>query len=193
MQLIIISGQIGSGKTTISKLFRNKGYKHIDSDILAKSLIKKNKVLQERIKGAFNDLVNTSQISVSMIKNILCKSKENKDIINSIVHPIFYNTLNNMLKDYKNDNLVIEVPLIETLANIKYDFTTIVLDTNLSNRTKRYLKKGNSELYFFKKIDSYQKSREFYINNADHIISNNDTMEQLEERFNDLYSILKNE
>ncbi len=193
MQLIIISGQIGSGKTTISKLFRNKGYKHIDSDILAKSLIKKNKVLQERIKGAFNDLVNTSQISVSMIKNILCKSKENKDIINSIVHPIFYNTLNNMLKDYKNDNIVIEVPLIETLANIKYDFTTIVLDTNLSNRTKRYLKKGNSELYFFKKIDSYQKSREFYINNADHIISNNDTMEQLEERFNDLYSILKNE
>ena len=193
MQLIIISGQIGSGKTTISKLFRNKGYKHIDSDILAKSLIKKNKVLQERIKEAFNDLVNTSQISISMIKNILCKSKENKDIINSIVHPIFYNTLNNMLKDYKNDNIVIEVPLIETLANIKYNFTTIVLDTNLSNRTKRYLKKGNSELYFFKKIDSYQKSREFYINNADHIISNNDTMEQLEERFNDLYSILKNE
>ena len=107
MQLIIISGQIGSGKTTISKLFRNKGYKHIDSDILAKSLIKKNKVLQERIKEAFNDLVNTSQISISMIKNILCKSKENKDIINSIVHPIFYNTLNNMLKDYKNDNIVI--------------------------------------------------------------------------------------
>ena len=38
-----------------------------------------------------------------------------------------------------------------------------------------------------------QKSREFYINNADYIITNNDTIDNLKERFNNLYKTLNDE
>ena len=42
MQLIIISGKIGAGKSTLSKCFQRKGYHYINSDMFAKELIASN-------------------------------------------------------------------------------------------------------------------------------------------------------
>ena len=194
MQLIIISGQIGSGKTTISKLFHDKGYKLIDSDSLAKKLIKENKDIKNKINEIFNNYSSSvTELSLSDIKRIICKSKENKDMINSIIHPIFYYTLNKTLEDHKMDKVVVEIPLIETLSNIKHSFITIVIDADQDVRMRRYLEKKIDELEFFERMTEYQKSRDFYINNADHIITNNDTIEKLKVRFNNLYKTLNDE
>ena len=194
MQLIIISGQIGSGKTTISQLFHHKGYELIDSDSLAKKLIKGNKVIKNKINEIFNNhSSDTIEPSTSDIKNIICESKKNKDIINNIVHPIFYNTLNEILDNHKKNKIVVEIPLIETLPNIKKSFITIVIDADQSIRMKRYLDKKGNELEFFTRMSEYQKSREFYINNADYVITNNDTIDNLKERSNNRYKTLNDE
>ena len=194
MQLIIISGQIGSGKTTISQLFHDKGYVLIDSDSLAKKIIKENKIIKNKIHEIFNNhSSNLIELSISSIKNIICESKTNKDIINNIIHPIFYNTLNKILESHKKEKVVVEIPLIETLSNIKNSFITVVVDADQDVRMRRYLDKKNDELEFFTRMTEYQKSRDFYINNADHIITNNDTIDKLKERFNNLYKTLNDE
>tara|TARA_Y100000996_G_C22361799_1_gene577226 strand:- start:140 stop:724 length:585 start_codon:yes stop_codon:yes gene_type:complete len=194
MQLIIISGQIGSGKTTISKLFHNKGYKLIDSDNLAKSIIQENEYVKKKINDVFKtDLSNKKYLSISSIRTQICKSKKNKEIIDGIVHPIFYNALNAILENNKEKQIVVEIPLIETLSNINYPFITVVVDSKLDIRMHRYEEKKSDDLDFFTIMNKYQKSRDYYINKADHIISNNDTIKKLKEEFNNLYNTLKNE
>ena len=56
MQLIIISGKIGSGKSTLSKYFQKKGYHYINSDILAKDIIQNNKYIIDKLNKKFDIL-----------------------------------------------------------------------------------------------------------------------------------------
>ncbi len=192
MRLIIISGKIGSGKSTLSKCFEKKGYHYIDSDKLAKDLILNSKPIRDKLVNEFDILKKENIISLKKLKILFLSSKDNKNKINSIIHPFFYKKLNILVKSYKN-KIVIELPLIETRNNIMSKFEIVTLETKLNIRKKRYLDKMPSKTEDFMILNRYQKSYTYYKNSSDYVISNNDTMELLKMRFNKLYSKFKNE
>ena len=113
MQLIIISGKIGSGKSTLSKCFQRKGYHYINSDSFAKNIIQNNKFIIDKLNKEFDILNNEKKISLKDLKNILLSSEENRNKIDSIVHPFFYKELNLTYKS-NHKKIVLELPLIET-------------------------------------------------------------------------------
>jgi len=191
MQLIIISGKIGSGKSTLSRYFQKKGYHYINSDILAKNIIQNNKYIIDKLNKEFNILDNEKIISLKKLKIILLSSEENKDKINSIIHPSFYKALNFILGKSSNNKIVLELPLIETYGNIKYNLKIVTVKTKLKIRKQRYLVKPNSKAKDFIILNKYQKSSEYYEKYSDYVISNNDTIEILQTRFNKLYSEFK--
>ena len=191
MQLIIISGKIGSGKSTLSRYFQKKGYHYINSDILAKNIIQNNKYIIDKLNKEFNILDNEEIISLKKLKIILLSSEENKDKINSIIHPSFYKALNLILEKSSNNKIVLELPLIETYGNIKYNLKIVTVKTKLKIRKQRYLVKPNSKAKDFIILNKYQKSSEYYEKYSDYVISNNDTIEILQTRFNKLYSEFK--
>ena len=45
--IIGITGGIGSGKTTVSEILRNKGYFVIDADTIAKEILNSTEILKE--------------------------------------------------------------------------------------------------------------------------------------------------
>ena len=191
MQLIIISGKIGSGKSTLSKYFQKKGYYYINSDNLAKDIILNNKFIIDKLNQEFDILNDKKIIFLEHLKNIFLLSGENKDKINAIVHPFFYKELNLMLGKSSNSKIVLELPLIETSNNIKYDFKTITIKAKLKIRKQRYLAKSNSKAEDFIILNKYQKSSKYYEKYSDYVISNNDTIEILQTKFNKLYSKFK--
>jgi len=191
MQLIIISGKIGSGKSTLSKYFQKKGYYYINSDSLAKDIILNNKFIIDKLKQEFDILNDKKIISLKYLKNIFLLSEKNKDKINAIVHPFFYKELNLILGKSSNSKIVLELPLIETSNNIKYDFKTITIKAKLKIRKQRYLAKSNSKAEDFIILNKYQKSSKYYEKYSDYAISNNDTIEILQTKFNKLYSKFK--
>ena len=62
------------------------------------------------------------------------------------------------------------------------------MDCSFNNRLKRVLKKNKLSEIEFTRINKIQKNRSFYINNSDYIISNNDTIDTLNKRFEELYT-----
>ena len=192
MQLILISGKIGSGKSTISKCLQKKGYSYINSDVLAKDLILNHISLKRKLQKEFSILKDRNVILLNELKLIFLSSKDYAARINHIIHPIFFKELNVLLNKSK-DQVVLELPLIETMNNINKNFISITLNTKLDIRKKRYLQREKSEIKNFMVLNSYQKSSIYYKNSSDYVISNNDTMELLKIRFNKLYNKLKNE
>ena len=190
MQLIIISGKIGSGKSTLSKYFQKKSYRYISSDILAKNIIQNNRYIADKLYKEFNILDNAKKVSLKKLKIIFLSSKESKDKINSIIHPFFYKELNLILGKSSN-NIVLELPLIETSNYIKYNSKIVTIKTKLKIRKQRYLAKSITKAEDFKILNKYQKSSEYYEKYSDYVISNNDTIAILKIRFNKLYSKLK--
>ena len=71
MQLIIISGKIGSGKSTLSKCFQKKDYHYISSDILAKNIIQNNRNIIDKLNKEFNVLDSKEIISLKKLKTII--------------------------------------------------------------------------------------------------------------------------
>lgn len=189
MQLIIISGKIGSGKSTLSEFFKEKGFGYINSDNLAKEVISKNQSITKQLKIKFSNLNKFNTISSNHLKDILLTSIESKNIINKIIHPVFFKELNESIKDLKKDT-IIELPLIETIKDIIFKYKVISVDTKLFLRKQRYLNKTGNNDKVFMRLNSYQKSNNFYKINSDYVISNNDNIESLYERFNKLYSEL---
>ena len=83
------------------------------------------------------------------------------------------------------------MPLIETRNNIKFNFIIVSIKTSLKIREKRYLSQSESKSEDFIILNKYQKSSEYYEKYSDYVISNNDTMEILQIKFNELYSKFK--
>jgi len=191
MQLIIISGKIGSGKSTLSKCFQKKDYHYISSDILAKNIIQNNRNIIDKLNKEFNVLDSKEIISLKKLKTIFLSSEEEKKKINSIIHPFFYEELNLMLGKSNSSKVVLELPLIETYRDIKYNAKIVTVKTKLEIRKKRYLIKAGSKEKDFLILNRYQKSSEYYEKYSDYVISNNDTIEILQTKFSKLYSELK--
>ena len=194
MKLIIISGKIGSGKSTLCRLFQEKGYLIIYSDLIAKKLIADSREIQDKLIKYFDtDVVDNGAISLNKLRSILCMSRKNKEIIDSIVHPIFFKELHRILQISSNNKIVVEIPLIETCKSIEVEYTLVFVNTNKEVRESRYLINNEDDRDIFNQLDSYQTNSSSSMKIADHIITNNDTMDELVLKFNQLYENLNYE
>ena len=62
-----------------------------------------------------------------------------------------------------------------------------MVTTSRDIRLSRYLKNINNNKDTFDKINLLQKSQAYYEKNCDYLISNNGTIEELNNKFNKLY------
>lgn len=107
---IVVTGTIGSGKTTVCKFIKELGADYISSDEVAKDLIK-NDPRVKRLIEYFLPHYGSKEFTLEIFKNPYKRA-----ILNSIVHPFVLA----YLREYKSrndNNKVIEIPLfIETSA-----------------------------------------------------------------------------
>lgn len=194
MPLILISGLIGSGKSTLSKFFKTKGYHCLNSDKIVKNLIKDDQKIKNKLFKLFGkSIFIEKRIAIKKLRKKLIESKSNKIKIDKVLHPIFFKKINQYLKDNNKKKVIIEIPLIETCVNIKYPYKIITVDTFLKIRIERFLKKSNESKASFVKLNSLQKERKFYLNNSDYVLNNNDSIRIFKVKFNKLYRVLYND
>lgn len=83
-----ITGGIGSGKSTISKIFEVLGIPVYYADDTSKRLLNENEELKERIKSAFGkESYINEQLNRTYISSIVFNNTEKLELLNSIVHP----------------------------------------------------------------------------------------------------------
>ena len=193
MKPIVISGKIGSGKSTVCKLFEDHGYMAINSDMMAKDLIRTNEVIKKSLIESFGvDITHKDYISLKKLRSILCSSEENKRIIDAIVHPVFYRELNIVISSNK-DKLVIEIPLIETCHHIDADYTLVYIETDKDIRKHRFLEKKDTDENIFESLNDLQKIKDSSSIDHKYTVFNNGSLNDLEDSFNKLYEELNNE
>jgi dephospho-CoA kinase len=92
MTSIGITGIIGSGKSMLSQVFRSMDIPVYDADSKAKSLM--NSSLQIRdslIKEFGNETYINEKINKEYLRNVVFGDEKNRQIVNSIVHPVVKN------------------------------------------------------------------------------------------------------
>ncbi len=167
---IAILGDIGAGKTFVSKLF---GFPVFNADKEVKKIYKSNKKCFNKLKKKFPNKQITYPINKKVLIDIIIEKKQNLKIINEIVHPIVRGKMKSFLKKNKNKKaIVLDIPLyLENKLNKKRDYLIFVNAKTGDINKKISRRKTSNKL--IKLLKRFQMSNKIKRKKADFIINNN--------------------
>lgn len=89
VKIIGLTGGIGSGKTTVARVFHSMGVPVFDADSEAKALYDTDSKLNEQIKLHFgNDLFENGNLNKRLLAQKVFDDENNLKRLNSIIHPL---------------------------------------------------------------------------------------------------------
>ena len=140
---ICVVGEIGSGKTYVSRLFAGNKYPLFNADEEVSKIYSTNKKVFNKLKKIFPRLLTTFPINKLELTKIVLSSINNLKKIIKIVHPEVRKKMNLFLKKNKSKKVVIlDIPLLlENKLNQETDVIIFVeankklLQKNLEKRT----------------------------------------------------------
>lgn len=115
-KIIGLTGGIASGKSTVSSLLINKGYKVIDADILAREVVEKDKPAYKSIVEYFgeNILMDDKSLNRSALGELVFSDDKLLQTLNGIVHPYIFEEIQKNIYEASNDNdiIFVDIPLL---------------------------------------------------------------------------------
>lgn len=168
---IAITGGIGSGKSYIASYIESKGYKVIDTDIIARELMKKGNSNYQNIVNSFGtDILDYSgEIDRGKLRDIVFHDNNKRQLLNRITHP---NIMKRALEESAGSEIYfIEVPLLfeESLeSNFNQSW---VVDCSENTQIMRVLERSSLSKEEVLDIIRCQMPRKERIKKADVIIN----------------------
>ena len=188
--IIGITGSIGSGKTTVAKLFSRHWFNRIDADGIAHDLMKRNSAVYKRIVNEFGkEILNkVRKIERKKLGDLVFDDKNKLKKLNSITHPIIINEIKNQIKKIQKKcrektKIIIDAPLLlETKAKNLVDKVVVVKCSkeNVLKRNKSFSKQQ------IERILNAQMPLEEKLKYAHFVIDNDRDLRHLENQVKDI-------
>ena len=168
-----LTGGIGSGKTTVSKVFADKNFKIFNSDDIAKNIIKTDIEIKKSIINFFGSKsFNGSDFNSIYISEVIFSDPKKLDLLNSIVHPKVFEKFKKFVKkNLKSKILVESAILFESNFYNLMDYN-ILLKSPKIERINRIINRDNLSRKKIEKIMNVQWSDKKKINLATFVIEN---------------------
>ena len=172
-----ITGGIGSGKTTVCKIFSLLGVPVYNADSAAKDIINSDKQLVSELKKAFGKKIYNKRNKVikNLFAEIIFGNKGNLQRANSLIHPAVRKDFASWLKKNSSAPYVIKEAaiLFESGAHSGLDYViTVTAPEKL--RIKRVMIRDGKDEKHVKSIMQNQMSEKKKKSNSDFIIVNDD-------------------
>lgn len=176
MLKIGITGGIGSGKTTVCRLFELLGVSVYYADIRAKMLMQIDEDLMEGIRAAFGrDVYDGHILNRSLLGSIVFNDAEQLQRLNGLVHPAVFRDFDKWSTEQKGLYVLKEAAILFESGSAKDCAYTILVKSPLDLRVSRIMKRdGLSKEDIMKRIDK-QMSDEEKEKLASFIIVNDET------------------
>jgi dephospho-CoA kinase len=178
MLKIGITGNIGSGKTTVSKVFEVLGIPVFNADDAAKSVMVTDDELINGIKSAFGEIsyFKDGTLNRKHISEIVFNDKKQLAKLNSVVHPATFRAFNAWVKTISGVPYVLkEAALLFESDSYKLCDYTIMVQAPLETRLKRVMQRDGVTRDEVEKREANQFPEEKKAKLADYIIVNDDT------------------
>ena len=165
--LIGITGGMGSGKSTVSKILRHLNYKVYNSDVRGKELIGEVKSIRDQLESIFGDeIFNNNKLDAKALSRKVFKDDSSLQKINSIVHPEVEKDFNSWVASNPNDKYLFkESALLFETGAFRHLDKTILISADKDLRINRVLErdvdrsKKEIENIISKQIDEDEASK----------------------------------
>jgi dephospho-CoA kinase len=185
-----LTGGIGCGKSTVSRLFEQLGAPILDADEVSHQLVQIGQPALETIRCVFGSemLLENGALNRVGLKNLIFENLLAKKQLEAILHPLIFQEISNQIAVLTASYCIVSVPLLfethsESLVN-----RILVVNCDVETQIERVTKRDNLPLKQIQSILAIQVSAAFRQNHADDIIENSKNNTTLAEQVKKLHN-----
>jgi dephospho-CoA kinase len=191
MLKIGLTGGIGCGKTTVARLFAELGSPVIDADQIAHELVAKGQPALKQIDQQFDaGILNPDgSLNRSRLREIIFSDPAQKQKLESILHPLVYQSIQAELERLNAPYCIIAIPLLFETNMTHFVDRVLVVDCPVETQIARVRKRDQLSLERIRSIIDSQVSRDVRKSHADDLIDNSESDYRLAEQVKKLHNL----
>ena len=187
--IVGLTGGIGSGKTAVSDLFHDLGITIVDADLASRVVVEKGREELSKIAEHFGeDILNSSgELDRAKLREVIFKSEEEKLWLESLLHPAIASQIQKELDLSESPYTILVSPLLLETDQKNFCSTVLVVDVPVEIQIERTSKRDNVSEGQIKSIIASQLDRDSRLEQADEVILNDGSIQDLESKVQELH------
>ncbi len=191
MLKIGLTGGIGSGKTTVCRLFTDLGVPLIDADVIARQLVEPGQPGLTKLADTFgNAFLNPDgTLNRALLRQRAFSDSVTRQQLDEIMHPLVYAQITDILDTLSAVYCIIAVPLLIETKKTGFVDRVLVVDCPFETQLERILYRDKVSREQAEAIISIQASRQQRLERADDVIDNSSAPSNLAEQVKRLHNL----
>ena len=175
--VIGLTGQTGAGKTTVCKVFEEKGFGIINADLVSRKVVEKGSACLGELAAAFGNgiLLPDGTLHRKKLGSIVFTHREKLTLLNSIIYPYITEEIKKeiaALAAEGREYILLDAPTLFESATDSLCQVIVAVTAEESLRLERIMRRDGISREMAKARMASQHSEEFFGNNSDFVISN---------------------
>ena len=188
--VIGLTGGIGTGKSTVSQILKDRGFSVIDLDVISHEVIEFSSVVEKIVQNFGREVLDEDEagnctISREKLGKIIFANKEKRLALNSIMHPEILKVMHKKIlecKSEKNKIIFVEVQLLfEVQWEKEFDYILLVA-AKRDMQVRRVLERDKRSEEEAWNIINSQMSLDEKREKSDFVIENDGNMDDLNKK-----------
>ncbi len=182
MKVVGLTGGIGSGKSTVARLFAEHGVHWVDADDVAREVVEPGTPALEAIARHFGDqiLLDTGALNRAELRTLIFQDANEKKWLEQLLHPLIREAILEQLhpSDYHLPYTLLVSPLLLETDQHELVDRVVVIDVPVEDQVERTVSRDTNTEEQVQRIIDAQMPRDERLKKADHVIDNASGLEQ---------------
>ncbi len=180
--VIGITGNSGTGKSEIAKLLAEKiNAEIINADLVAKKLSEPGNIYNKKIIELFGkEIIENEKINRKKLADIVYNNSQKRELLNNLTYVYVGNEIKQMVELIKNQNVIIDAPLLFECGLDKICDFTIAVFADKKTKIERICKRDGIDESTAKSRLAIQHGIEYYRTHADYLMGNNGNFNEID-------------
>lgn len=184
-----LTGGIGSGKSTVARLFAVKGIPVIDADVITRKLVEPGQEALKEILAALGKefISENGQLDRARLREAIFKNENTRKRLETILHPRVAEVITKEVANLDSAYSIIVIPLLFEAAQERLVDRVLVVDTPEQLQIDRVMARDHMDAEKVSQIMASQLDRKSRLTCADDVIVNDEDETALQDHVNRLH------
>ena len=197
MKIVGLTGGIGSGKSTVARLFAAQGVHWVDADDVAREVVEPGTPALEAIARHFGDqiLLESGGLNRAELRTLIFQDENERKWLEQLLHPLIREAMLEQLhpRDYHLPYTLLVSPLLLETDQHELVDQIVVIDVPVEVQIARTVSRDSNTHEQVQRIIDAQMSRDDRLQKADFVIDNASGVESAKTQVNALHAQLMDE
>ena len=177
--VLVLTGSIAMGKTTVSQMFNDLGVPVWCADAAVGDLYRPNAEGTEELQKIFPTAIDKNGVNKETLKKLIHKDNAVLKKIESLIHPLLESSKTSFIEEnHRKPLIVFDIPLLFEKDQEKFFDATLLVTASEKTQKKRALLRGKLSIDDFELIKKNQLEEEKKIKRADYVLNTDKPIEE---------------